>query len=133
MSNTQSSELGGPVEKKSFFQIAPMTKVSTQIRSSMCQYDVYKVSSKKMSERGPLGVSKSTFFFGGVSSGLGYRILQLKVYCCVGQTASDDHQHHHLLFDCCNRLCLVAPVLPLADARRQVVGGNKCPIPNHLS
>ena len=75
MSNTQSSELGGPVEKNSFFQIAPMTKVSTQIRSSMCQYDVYKVSSKKMSGRGPLGVSKSTFGGGGVTSGLGSRIF----------------------------------------------------------
>ena len=69
------TKLGGPVEKMSFFQIAHMTKVSSQIRSSMCQYDVYKVSSKKMSGRGPLGVSKSTFFFGGVSSGLGYRIF----------------------------------------------------------
>jgi hypothetical protein len=65
--------LGGPVEKMSFFQIAPITKVSTQIHSSMCQYDVYKVSSKKMSGRGPSGVSKSTFFFGGVLSGLGSR------------------------------------------------------------
>ncbi len=69
MSNPQSSELGGPVEKNSFFQIAPMTKVSTQIRSSMCRYDVYQVSSKKMSERGPLGVSKSTIFSGGCRVG----------------------------------------------------------------
>jgi len=36
--------LGGPVEKMSFFQIAPMTKVSTQIHLYMYQYDVYKVS-----------------------------------------------------------------------------------------
>jgi hypothetical protein len=60
-----------------------MTKVSTQIYSSMCQYDVYKVSSKKnewkkkMSGRGPLGVSgvKVNCFFGGVLSGLGCRIF----------------------------------------------------------
>jgi len=32
------SAVGGPVEKMSFFQIAPMTKVSTQIHSSMYQY-----------------------------------------------------------------------------------------------
>ena len=62
---TWASKIGGPVEKMSFFQIAPMTKVSTQIHSSMYQYDVYKVSSKKMSGRGPSGVSKSTFFRGG--------------------------------------------------------------------
>jgi hypothetical protein len=39
--------LGGPVEKMSFFQIVHMTKVSTQIHSSISQYDVDKVSSKK--------------------------------------------------------------------------------------
>jgi hypothetical protein len=32
-----------------------------------------KFHKKKMSERGPLGVSKSTFFFGGILSGLSYR------------------------------------------------------------
>ncbi len=42
--------------KNVIFQIAHMTKVSTQIHTSMCQYDVYKVSSKKMSGRGPSGV-----------------------------------------------------------------------------
>jgi hypothetical protein len=40
--------VGGPVEKMSFFQIVHMTKVNTQIHSSISQYDVYKVSSKKM-------------------------------------------------------------------------------------
>jgi hypothetical protein len=59
------------VEKKSFFQIANMTKVSTHIYSSICQYDVYKVFFFLMSGRGPSGVSKLTFFGGGVSSGLG--------------------------------------------------------------
>jgi hypothetical protein len=39
--------VGGPVEKMSFFQIVHMTKVSTQIHSSISQYDVDKVSSKK--------------------------------------------------------------------------------------
>ena len=33
--------LGGPVEKMSLFQIVHMTKVSTQIHSSISQYDVY--------------------------------------------------------------------------------------------
>ena len=55
--------LGGPVEKMSFFQIAPMTKVSTQIHSSMCQYDVYKVSSKKNEWKGSIGGVKVYFFF----------------------------------------------------------------------
>jgi len=32
-----------------------------------------KFRPKKMSGRGPSGASKSTFFFGGVSSGLGSR------------------------------------------------------------
>ena len=36
--------VGGLVEKMSFFQIVHMTKVSTQIHSSISQYDVYKVS-----------------------------------------------------------------------------------------
>ena len=35
-------EVGGPVENMSFFQIVHMTKVSTQIHSSISQYDVYK-------------------------------------------------------------------------------------------
>jgi hypothetical protein len=45
---TSSSSIGGPVEKMSFFQIVHMTKVSTQIHSSISQYDVYEVSSKKI-------------------------------------------------------------------------------------
>jgi len=60
--------------KISIFQIAPMTKVSTQIHSSMCQYDVYSFV-KKMSGRGPSGVSKPTFFPEGATSGLGDRIF----------------------------------------------------------
>ncbi len=51
----------------SFFQIAPMTKVSTQIHSSMCQYDVYKVSKKKNEWKGSVRGVKVNFFFGGVS------------------------------------------------------------------
>ena len=47
----------------SFFQIAPMTKVSTQIHSSMCQYDVYKVLSKKIEWKGSIGGVKVDFFF----------------------------------------------------------------------
>ena len=43
----RSLKVGGPVEKMSFFQIVHMTKVSTQIHSSISQYDVDKVSSKK--------------------------------------------------------------------------------------
>jgi hypothetical protein len=35
------------VEKMSFFQNVNTTKVVTQIHSSISQYDVYKVSSKK--------------------------------------------------------------------------------------
>ncbi len=35
--------IGGPVEKMSFFQIVHMTKVSTQIHSSISQYDVYRL------------------------------------------------------------------------------------------
>ncbi len=58
----------------SFFQITHMTKVSTQIHSSICQYDVHKVSSKwnewKVSVR---QWCQSQLFFGGVSSGLGSR------------------------------------------------------------
>ncbi len=57
--------LGGPVEKMSFFQIAPMTKVSTQIHSSMYQYDVYKVLSKKNEWKGSIGGVKVDFFSGG--------------------------------------------------------------------
>jgi hypothetical protein len=49
----------------SFFQIAPMTKVSTQIHSYICQYDVYKVSSKKNEWKGSIGGVKVDFFLGG--------------------------------------------------------------------
>ena len=35
-------QLGGPVEKMSFIQIVHTIKVSTQIHSSISQYDVYK-------------------------------------------------------------------------------------------
>jgi hypothetical protein len=38
---------GGPVEKMSFFQNVHTTNASTQIHSSISQYDVYKVKSKK--------------------------------------------------------------------------------------
>ena len=41
----------------SFFQIVHMTKVSTQIHSSISQYDVYKVSSTKMTTTSPLVAS----------------------------------------------------------------------------
>jgi hypothetical protein len=43
------------------FQMGHMTNVTIQIHSSIPQYDVYKVSLKKMSGRYPLGGSKLTF------------------------------------------------------------------------
>jgi hypothetical protein len=64
----------GSVGKMTFFQIAHMTKVSTQIHSSVPQYDVHKVLSKKMSGRGPSGVSKLTFLHFGTWNGLNCRI-----------------------------------------------------------
>jgi len=57
--------IGGPVEKMSFFHIAPMTKKSTQIHSSMCQYDLYKVSFKKNEWKGSIGGVKVNYFFRG--------------------------------------------------------------------
>ena len=60
------------MEKMSFFHIAPMTKVSTQIHSSMYQYDVYKVSSKKNEWKGSIGGVKVDFFLGGWFSGSKY-------------------------------------------------------------
>jgi hypothetical protein len=51
----------------SFFQIAPMTKVSTQIHSFMCQCDVF--SSKKNEWKGSVRGVKVNFFFRG-----GYRV-----------------------------------------------------------
>jgi hypothetical protein len=56
----------------SFFQIAHMAKVSTQIHSSICQYDVYKVLLKKNNLKGSIGCVKVDFFSGGVSSGFGF-------------------------------------------------------------
>jgi hypothetical protein len=67
--------VGGPVEKTLFFQMDYMTKLSTQIHSYIPQYDVYKVLSKKMSGRCPLGVSKSTFLQFGTESELSSRIF----------------------------------------------------------
>jgi hypothetical protein len=63
------------VEKMSFFQLAHMTKVSTQINSSTPQYDVYKVLFKKMSGMGPWGASKLTFLHFGTGSGLDSKIF----------------------------------------------------------
>jgi len=53
--------LGGPVEKRPFFQIVHMTKVSTQIHSSISQYDVYKFL-KKNEWKGSVGCVKVDFF-----------------------------------------------------------------------
>jgi hypothetical protein len=48
--------------KMTIFQMGHLTNVSIQIHSSIPQYDVYKVSLKKMSGRNPLGGSKLIFF-----------------------------------------------------------------------
>jgi hypothetical protein len=50
-----------------------LTNVSIQIHSSNPQYDVYKVSSKKMSGKNPLVGSKLTFF--GFCSESGFSFL----------------------------------------------------------
>ncbi len=72
---TTMAMIRGSGGKNVIFQIAPMTKVSTQIHLSMCQYDVYKVSSKKNDWKGSIRGVKVDFFFGGVLSGLGSRIF----------------------------------------------------------
>ncbi len=50
--------LGGPVEKWPFFQMNHMTNLSTQIHSSISQYDISKVSLKKIEWKVPFGCVK---------------------------------------------------------------------------
>ena len=54
--------LGGPVEKMSFFQMAPGSILSTQIPSDRSQYDVYKVLSKKIGWKVSIGGVKVDIF-----------------------------------------------------------------------
>jgi hypothetical protein len=50
------------VEKTPFFQMGYMTKVSTHIHSTIPQYDVYKVSLKKIEWKVPFGGVKVDMF-----------------------------------------------------------------------
>jgi hypothetical protein len=52
----------GPVEKSPFFQMGHMTKVITQIHSTIPQYDVYKFSLKKVEWKISFGGVKVDIF-----------------------------------------------------------------------
>jgi len=54
--------VGGPVEKMSFFQMAPGSILSTQIPSDRSQYDVYKFSFKKIGWKVSVGGVKADIF-----------------------------------------------------------------------
>ena len=54
--------LGGPVEKMSFFQMAPGSILSTQIPSDRSQYDVYKFLFKKIGWKVSVGGVKADIF-----------------------------------------------------------------------
>ena len=54
--------LGGPVEKMSFFQMAPGSILSTQIPSDRFQYDVYKFLLKKNGWKVSVGGVKADIF-----------------------------------------------------------------------
>ena len=56
------ARLGGPVEKMSFFQMAPGSILSTQIPSDRSQYDVYKFSFKKIGWKVSVGGVKADIF-----------------------------------------------------------------------
>ncbi len=54
--------LGGPVEKMWFFQMAQIPLLSVLICPTRCQYDILKVSLKKMTSTYPLGASNIEIF-----------------------------------------------------------------------
>ncbi len=58
-----------------FFSNNPKPLLSVFNCSTMCQCDLLKVLFKKMSGRGPSGVSKLTFLRFGTGSGLDLRIF----------------------------------------------------------
>jgi hypothetical protein len=55
--------VGGPQEKKPFFQIASGPILSIPTHSNSSQYDPCKVSLKKMTPSLPVNTSKSAFFW----------------------------------------------------------------------
>jgi hypothetical protein len=62
--------------KNVIFSITPQTTFLSVLNcSTMCQYDILKVSFKILSGRGPSGVSKLTCLRFGTGSGLGCRIF----------------------------------------------------------
>ncbi len=50
--------LGGPVGKMWFFQMAPITLLSVQSCSTRCQYNILKVSFKKIEQNLPVGCTE---------------------------------------------------------------------------
>ena len=54
--------LGGPVEIMTIFQMGHMTSLSTQIHSSIPQYDMSKVLLKKNEWQVPFGCVKVTIY-----------------------------------------------------------------------
>ncbi len=57
------------------FQIPPKQLLSVSNCSTMRQYEILKVLSKKLSRRCPSGVSKLTFLWCGIGSGLEWLIF----------------------------------------------------------
>jgi hypothetical protein len=55
-------QIGGPVEKTWFFQMAPIPCLSVQSCSIRCQYDILKVLLKKMTRTYPLGAPNIEIF-----------------------------------------------------------------------
>ncbi len=55
--------VGGPVEKMSFFQMAPGSILSTQIPSDRSQYELYEVWFNKIDHIHTYGAAKVDFCF----------------------------------------------------------------------
>ena len=64
-------KLGGPVEKMSFFQMAPGSILSTQIHSDRCQYELCEVWFNKIEHIHTYGAVKVNIFFAMGFSGFG--------------------------------------------------------------
>ena len=61
-SENDAVELGGPVEKMCFFQMAPTPPLSVSICSTRCQYDILKVWLKKNDHFLTCGAAKVHIF-----------------------------------------------------------------------
>ena len=91
--------VGGPVEKMSFFQMAPGSILSTQIHSDRCQYELCEVWFNKIEHIHTYGAVKVNIFFAMGFSGFGSGF-------CVGINVVRNGNHTSRSI-CAHKSCLL--------------------------